>query len=103
MVIGRSDSEQWTAKLKDSSGLVENAKKAVAAVSKHCEAIRSLVGPGREMTADEREDWQDELEKVQPHPAEAGKYLRELRYWPTDTGAKASGIGDFTFGTEQGE
>ncbi|MEU2957333.1 hypothetical protein EQK42_00175 [Streptomyces albidoflavus] len=98
-----SPSEQWAEKLKDTTGLVENAKKAVTALTKHFEAMHSLVGSGREMTADERQDWQDELDKVESNVQEAGKHLRKLRYRPTDTDATTGGIDDFTFGTEQAE
>ncbi|MFF8401733.1 hypothetical protein ACF06P_08880 [Streptomyces sp. NPDC015684] len=96
-------SEQWAEKLKDTTGLVNNARKAVTALSKHFEAMYSLVGPDREMTADERQDWQDELDKVESSVGEAGKYLRKLRFRPTEADATTGGIDNFTFGTEEAE
>ncbi|MFD9211791.1 hypothetical protein ACFVY9_01490 [Streptomyces sp. NPDC059544] len=96
-----SPSEQWAEKLKDTTGLINNARKAVTALSKHFEAMHSLVGPDREMTADERQDWQDELDKVESNVEEAGKYLRKLRFRPAD--ATTGGIDNFAFGTEEAE
>ncbi|MFF7879723.1 hypothetical protein ACH40F_04855 [Streptomyces sp. NPDC020794] len=98
-----SPSEQWAEKLKDTTGLVNNAGKAVTALSKHFEAMRSLVGPDREMTADERQYWEDELDTVGSNVEAAVKHLRKLRYRPTDTDVTTGGIGDFTFGTEEAE
>ncbi|WP_280686343.1 hypothetical protein [Kitasatospora sp. MAA19] len=100
---GLSLGEQWAEKLKDTTGLVENAKKAALAVAKHFEAMHSLVGPGREMTADERQDWQDELDKIEPIVEKAGKHLGKLRYRPTDTALTTGSIEDFAFGTEDSE
>ncbi|PVE04547.1 hypothetical protein Y717_11440 [Streptomyces scopuliridis RB72] len=98
-----SPSEQWAEKLKDTTGLVDNARKAVTTLSTHFEDMHALVGPDREMTAEERESWQDELDKLEPIVVKAGTYLRKLRYRPTDTGTTTGGIGDFTFGTEEAE
>ncbi|MFC9629031.1 hypothetical protein ACFTY8_07005 [Streptomyces mirabilis] len=98
-----SPSEQWAEKLKDTTGLVNNAGKAVTALSKHFEAMHSLVGPDREMTADERQYWEDELDTVGSNVEAAVKHLRKLRYRQTDTDVTTGGIGDFTFGTEEAE
>ncbi|MEU6603506.1 hypothetical protein ABZ922_00200 [Streptomyces shenzhenensis] len=98
-----SISEQWVEKLKDTTGLVGAAKKAVSVLAKHFEAMHSLVGPGREMTADERQDWQDELDKLEPIVAKAGKYLGKLRYRPADADATTGGIDNFAFGTGAAE
>lgn len=98
-----SASEKWAEKLKDTTGLVESAKKATGALSKHFEAMRSLVGPDREMTADERQNWEDELETLRSTVDAAIKDLRKLRYRPTDTDTTTGSIDDFTFGTEGDE
>lgn len=98
-----SDSEKWAEKLKDTLGLVTSARKAVTAVSKHFEEMYSLVGPGREMTADERQGWGDELDDLVSIVEASGKNLRKLRHRPTDTEATSGGIGDFAFGTAVAE
>lgn len=95
-----SPSEKWAEKLKDITGLVENAKKGANALDKHFEAMRALVGPGRDMTADERQDWQDELDNLKRIVENAGVHLRQLRYRHKDTEATTGGLDDFTFGTE---
>ncbi|WP_261958359.1 hypothetical protein [Streptomyces nigrescens] len=100
---GLSPSEEWAAKINDITGLVENAKKGVTTLDKHFEAMHALVGPGRDMSADERQGWEDELDKLGPIVESAGKHLRKLRYRPTDTEAMTGGIGEFVFGTERAE
>lgn len=96
-----SPSEEWEAKFKDITGLVEKAKKCLTTLDKHFEAMCSLVGPGRDMSADEREGWGDKLEELRSIVQDAGEHLRKLRFRPTVTDATTGGIDEFDFGTEQ--
>ncbi|GAA3832587.1 hypothetical protein GCM10022226_62310 [Sphaerisporangium flaviroseum] len=92
-----SPSEQWTTKLQNTVGLIESAKRAANAVAAHFTAMVPLVGEGREMTAEDREGWQDELEDLQDIVKDAGRGLKLLRYRPTDTDATVGDIDDFPF------
>ncbi|MEV0195316.1 hypothetical protein [Nonomuraea sp. NPDC050691] len=92
-----SPGEQWTTKLQNTLGLIKSAKRAVNAVAEHFTAMVPLVGEGREMTAEEREGWQDDLDELQRIVAAASQQLKLLRYRPTDTDATAGGINDFPF------
>ncbi|MER5432889.1 hypothetical protein [Streptomyces sp. NPDC002588] len=98
-----SDSEQWTDKVKDTLGRVTAAKKSMTALSTHFKEMHSLVGPGRDLTADERQSWEDELDTVKSQLDDAREYLRKLRYRPADTGATSGDITDFAFAAEESE
>ncbi|MBB4702320.1 hypothetical protein [Sphaerisporangium siamense] len=92
-----SPSEQWTAKLQNTVGLFKSAKRAANAIAEHFTAMVPLVGEGREMTAEDREGWQDELEALQGILGVASQQLKLLRYRPTNTDATAGDINDFPF------
>ncbi|MFF3089723.1 hypothetical protein ACFVRB_32480 [Streptomyces nojiriensis] len=98
-----SETEQWVNQLQATTGVVGRAEKAVNAVVDHFEAMHALVGPGREMTPDERESWQDKLDDLEQLVRKAGPHLRKLRYRPTTTETTSGGMDDFVFGAEKAE
>ncbi|WP_030463363.1 hypothetical protein [Kitasatospora sp. NRRL B-11411] len=97
-------SEQWSERLKNTDGAVKKAKSALKELADHFATMTTLVGPDREMSADEREGWQDCLDdELKPLLEKAGENLRKLRYRPANTEATSGDMDDFVFGTEEPE
>ncbi|MGW7609187.1 hypothetical protein ACWGKW_18310 [Streptomyces sp. NPDC054766] len=100
-----SANERWAGLLQATDLVMKRARSAVAKVEGHFANLAALVGPGREMTAEEREAWQDQLDDLAKVVGTAGQKLRSLRYRvPADSSTTTHGtVDNFEFGIDDGE